>query len=313
MSRDPIVDGFGSPEEAAAHAIVVQGGFSTPAIEARRMLRDGGRGAEIARAWFAAHGLDENGVGEAEQADAAAADAMAAAVAAMVQAKGVSVAPADPTTPAAEPAGGDAVAWVPTMAELEQIALSLAVLDDRADHAKERYGEARRSAEEVFAVARRYRIPQVEAALPDGTKLGLISIKQGTTVVIGDENALMLLVATTTPAEIEDFVVPGALTDQRVLDVLRREVPDVVHRRIRPAYRQQLQAEMEERDGHVANPKTGELEQVGKVTRYQPTGEFAYRKDRKKIQALRDAIAAGVISETGEVLALPAAEGGEAA
>lgn len=50
--------GFLGPEEAAKHAIVVQGGFSTPPIEAYRMIRDGGVMRERALAWLAEHGLD---------------------------------------------------------------------------------------------------------------------------------------------------------------------------------------------------------------------------------------------------------------
>lgn len=53
---------FRSPEMAAMHAIVEQGGFSTPENEARRMIRDGGRSAEIGRAWLADHGLTESEV-----------------------------------------------------------------------------------------------------------------------------------------------------------------------------------------------------------------------------------------------------------
>jgi len=50
--------GFLSPVWAAIHASVIQGGFSTPPIEAYRMIRDGGVGAERALAWLAEHGLD---------------------------------------------------------------------------------------------------------------------------------------------------------------------------------------------------------------------------------------------------------------
>lgn len=58
--RAPFSDehGFLDPEKAAAHAIVVQGGYTTPPIEAYRMLADGGIGAERARAWLEGHGLD---------------------------------------------------------------------------------------------------------------------------------------------------------------------------------------------------------------------------------------------------------------
>jgi hypothetical protein len=48
--------GFHDPEKAAAHAVVVQGGFSTPLREAARMIADGGVHEERARAWMAAHG-----------------------------------------------------------------------------------------------------------------------------------------------------------------------------------------------------------------------------------------------------------------
>ena len=211
------------------------------------------------------------------------------------------------------PAAGDTPVQVPTAEELGQIALSLAVLEDRADQAKAKYAEARRAAEEVFAVARRYGTKQVGAALPDGTEFGLISIKQGASAVHADEDELLFLVATTMPGELEDYVEPGALSHERVLDVLRQHAPEFVKRRIRRPYRAQLQSEMEERDGWVASQKTGDLVQVATVTHYDPSGEFAYKKDRKKIAALREAIAAGQVSETGELLALPAPESGAAA
>lgn len=51
-----LADGtFRSPELAALHATIIQGGFSTPRIEAERMLRDGGLGAIAARRWLLDH------------------------------------------------------------------------------------------------------------------------------------------------------------------------------------------------------------------------------------------------------------------
>lgn len=50
--------GFLGPEAAAAHACIVQGGFSTPPIEAYRMIRSGGVDQERALAWLTEHGLD---------------------------------------------------------------------------------------------------------------------------------------------------------------------------------------------------------------------------------------------------------------
>lgn len=310
--RNPIVDGFASPEEAAAHAIVIQGGFSTPAREARRMLRDGGQAAAIARVWLTDHRLTVDGEDEPGPDDTAAAEALQAAMAAMVLEKAAgTIVVYDTAGPDDEPAGSETPVQIPTAEELGQIALSLAVLEDRADQAKARYAQARAAAEEMFAIARRYGTKQVGASLPDGTEFGLISIKKGASVVHADENELLFLVATTTPAELEDYVEPGALSHERVLNLLREHAPEFVKRRIRRPYRQQLQDEMTERDGWVINQKTGDLVQVATVTHYDPTGDFAYKKDRKKIAALREAVAAGQISDTGELLALPAPEGTE--
>jgi hypothetical protein len=49
--------GFISPVMAAAHAVYVQGGVSTPPIEAYRMIRDGGVAAGRATAWLRENGL----------------------------------------------------------------------------------------------------------------------------------------------------------------------------------------------------------------------------------------------------------------
>jgi hypothetical protein len=50
--------GFLDPVTAAGHAVIVQGGFTTPPVEAYRMLRDGGIHAARALAWMEENGLD---------------------------------------------------------------------------------------------------------------------------------------------------------------------------------------------------------------------------------------------------------------
>ena len=57
---------FRSPEAAATHAVVVQGGFSTPAREARRMLADARRAGDpererMPREWLETRGLSLDG------------------------------------------------------------------------------------------------------------------------------------------------------------------------------------------------------------------------------------------------------------
>jgi len=56
---------FLSPELAAIHAVTVQGGFSTPAREARRMLRDPAH-ADMGREWLTSRGLPLDGDAEPE-------------------------------------------------------------------------------------------------------------------------------------------------------------------------------------------------------------------------------------------------------
>jgi hypothetical protein len=50
---------FYDPDAAAQHAIIVQGGFSTPLREAGRMIRDGGVSGQRAREWMAENGYTE--------------------------------------------------------------------------------------------------------------------------------------------------------------------------------------------------------------------------------------------------------------
>lgn len=51
--------GFHDPDKAAAHAVVIQGGFSTALREAARMITEGGVHEERARTWMTAHGYTE--------------------------------------------------------------------------------------------------------------------------------------------------------------------------------------------------------------------------------------------------------------
>lgn len=53
--------GFFNPELASTHACTIQGGFSDPENEAGRMIKDGGIGADRARAWLKAEGLEVPG------------------------------------------------------------------------------------------------------------------------------------------------------------------------------------------------------------------------------------------------------------
>lgn len=53
--------GFHDPVKAAMHAVMIQGGYSTPVREAFRMLKGGGANRERALAWLTARGYDPDG------------------------------------------------------------------------------------------------------------------------------------------------------------------------------------------------------------------------------------------------------------
>jgi DhnA family fructose-bisphosphate aldolase class Ia len=50
--------GFRDPVKAAEHAVIVQGGSTTPVREAYRMLKDGPVSAQRATAWLRANGYN---------------------------------------------------------------------------------------------------------------------------------------------------------------------------------------------------------------------------------------------------------------
>lgn len=50
---------FYDPDAAAAHAVMVQGGYSTPLREAARMIADGGESERRAREWMERKGYTE--------------------------------------------------------------------------------------------------------------------------------------------------------------------------------------------------------------------------------------------------------------
>jgi hypothetical protein len=197
----------------------------------------------------------------------------------------------------------EALPPAPADEDMTRHALRVAIKELRLSDAQGNRNVARELALADFRAARMRGTPQQEVLLPDRTKVGLISIKQGSTTYHVNEDELLLLVATTIPSELEDFVAARALNDPRVLDVLLREVPDVVERRIRPKYRKELGKEIEDRGGCVVNQKTGDLEPVATVTKLPPSGEFSYSSKKDMLPALRKALDAGVITEDGEIVA----------
>lgn len=192
--------------------------------------------------------------------------------------------------------------------------LRIAALDALSKRVNKALADARKEAEPGFAVLRATGVKQLEVTLPSGDVVGTISIKAGKDTVTDDEDALLAWVAANKPEEIEHAVSPSALTRPDVIAYVRKLHPDLVGRKIRPAYKAKLLASLDE-DGQLANETTGELVQVRKVVKGKPTGEFAltFETAKKGKPNGRDQIAnawqSGAMSITD--LIRPAIEAGE--
>ena len=194
------------------------------------------------------------------------------------------------------------------------VPLRIAALDALSKRVNKALADARQEAEPEFAKLRVAGFPQIEVKLPSGDVVGKISIKAGKDTVTDDEDALLAWVEANKPEEIEHAVSPSALNRPDVIAYVRKLHPDLVGKRIRPAYKAKLLASLDE-DGQLANETTGELVQVRKVVKGKPTGEFALTFETAKNGRRngRDQIAAAWQSGALPITDLirPAIEAGE--
>ncbi len=194
-----------------------------------------------------------------------------------------------------------APADTPVDPALARAALEVAIRAARKDEAFKAYQAVRAAAEALFAQARNRGVPQVELRLPDGTKLGLISIRKGAEIWTVDEDTLTAVAAGNDPADFEDVIDPKALRDREVIDLIAEHFPELVTARIMPVARARYQREWEENGGKITDQSVGERVRVAEVEHMPATGEFAYRPASKAGTLIEEAIGAGLINEWGEV------------
>jgi len=193
-----------------------------------------------------------------------------------------------------------APADTPVDPALARAALEVAIRAARKDEAFRAYQAVRAAAEALFAQARNRGVPQVELRLPDGTKLGLISIRKGAEIWTVDEDTLAAVAAGNDPADFEDVIDPKALRDRAVIDLLAAHFPELVTARISPVARARYQREWEENGGKITDQNIGERVQVAEVEHMRATGQFAYKAVDKAATLIEEAIGAGLINEWGE-------------
>lgn len=177
----------------------------------------------------------------------------------------------------------------------------LLVIGQQVAKARAAYAEASVRATPDFAQLRRKNIPNVSPELGQG-RAALISLVAGPKRTKIDEDALLLLYAIDSPGDLEDYVVPSAFSDDRVIKLIADHYPEFVERRIKGPTREQLVKEIDKRDGWVPRPGDGVLVKVAEVTRMDATGEFQLRPDPRAQQMITAAIDAGRITEDGEII-----------
>lgn len=186
---------------------------------------------------------------------------------------------------------------------LAEHALKVAVLRVREDQVKAEHAAARAQAERAYASARLAGISQLKPRLPDGTEAGTVSIVKGETVVFFDEAKLLQVTEESTPEHVEEFAEARALSDKRVLDLLREHLPELVGRRVTAERRAELAEVVLETKGIILNLKTGVKERVATVDTHEATGKFAYTPGKPGTAAILKALADGTVTEHGEAAA----------
>ena len=153
-------------------------------------------------------------------------------------------------------------------------ALKVSVLEALEWVVAEQYKQARGEAEPVFAAIRADGAAQQEVLLPDGSRIGLVSIKAGATDTVTDEDALMAWAQEHNPAAIEEYIEPWAVGSLDVIAAVKAACPGVVKTRIRASERKKYREEIVKTGGWVTDQESGEKAEVAITDRRDPTGAF---------------------------------------
>jgi hypothetical protein len=193
---------------------------------------------------------------------------------------------------------------------LQRHTLRLAMIATDIAKLEGQYKAVQAEAAPDFAAARNRGITQQRVILPGGADAGLFSFYSGGKSIEVDEDELMLHVALTDPAEIEDYVTDVALRDKRVLDLLAEHLPEFVGRRVTPEHRSRLQKELEDHDGYVMD-LNGEKVRVATVTPLSASGKFRYNPDKQAAIRIAAAVDAGLLTRDGQLVQPAGGDAGE--
>jgi len=187
------------------------------------------------------------------------------------------------------------------MSTLAETSLRVAVLAAIADYFAEAATTARREAEAAY---KDNGIKSLSVSLPDGEWLADITVKKASQSVTVNEDDLIAWVEKHQPAEIEEYLDSSALLDQEVIEWAREHRDDLLHRRIRRVWRDELQKVLSANGGYVIETETGASTKVAEITTVVATGAFALSTDARKER--HDQIMAAVLAgDLAEVIDTP--------
>jgi hypothetical protein len=175
--------------------------------------------------------------------------------------------------------------------------LRVATLKAIADFVDTEYKQARAEAEEAY---RENGIRGVNITLPDGEVIGGVTVKQPEPTVKVDEDAVIDWVAEHVPTEIEEYLDPAVQLDQEAIEWARANRGDLLRRRVRRVWRDELAKQIKAEGGCVLHPATGETTKVAEVKPVKPSGAFSLSPDphgersKRLLNALRDGELSGV-------------------
>ena len=187
--------------------------------------------------------------------------------------------------------------------------LKVAALEALVAFFTKEYKAARADAEVAF-LENKVRKASIET--PGGDYIGDITVKQPSPTVVVDEEKLLAWVAEHTPAEVEEYLDSAALLDEEAIEWARINRDDLICRRIRRVWRDELVKQLTANNGEVINGRTGEATKVAEIVKHRPTGAFALPQDRsgENKQRLIAALLAGELTGV-TTLQIAAPNGGE--
>ena len=175
-------------------------------------------------------------------------------------------------------------------------ALRIAALEALSVAVAAEYEKARAEAEPVFAAKYAEEGNDRQAVLlPDGEKVGQITIKAPAPDVDMPADGLLDWCREHFPAAVEEYIDPAKVSSTDVIAAVRDKLPDCIRVRVRPATAKALTEEIAKGKGLLADRRSGEAEQVATVTAGQPTGAFAFTgaNSGERRQRLMAALLAG--------------------